>query len=119
MNNVSMSDEGVTLHTECHGDDVVALTAKRAQELAVEILARWPLERVDRETMPDWKADASRYLKDANMLTRRFARRTIALCDGFEEALVELAARAAVVDELAKQEGAIVDDDGGVAPEER
>lgn len=76
------------------------LSVDEAQELAVDILARHPLERVEPEVMEDWKADASRYLKDSNMLTRRFARRVIALVDGFEEALVQLSAHAAVEEAL-------------------
>lgn len=79
------------------------LAPEKAQALAVEILARWPLERVERETMDDWKADASGYLKHESMLTRRFARRVVALVDGFNEALVELTAHVTIEKQLCGQ----------------
>ena len=88
---VELSDEGVRFH-EPEGY-WGTLSPPRAQALAVEILARWPLDRVERDTMADWRADASRYLKDDSMLTRRFARRVLALVDGFEEKLAELSAK--------------------------
>lgn len=83
------------------GGRVCTLAPDEAQSLAMEILARWPLERCEPDTIEDWKADATRYLKDSNMLTRRFARRVVGLCEGFELAEVELAAQAAVRAELA------------------
>jgi hypothetical protein len=85
---VHFSERGVLI---ADGTEAVSLGPEKAQSLAVDILARWPLERCERDTTDDWKADASRYLKDPSMLTRRFARRTLALAQAVEDALMQLA----------------------------
>ncbi len=97
----------LVLDVDCSTRTVeVMVDIERAQSLAVDILAAHPLERSDRETTEDWKADASRYLKDSNMLTRRFARRTLTLCQAVEDALMQLTVAGLVKEALTGAEAA-------------
>lgn len=85
----------------------------KAQALALEILSRWPLERQERDTVVgDWKADATRYLKDSNMLIRRFARRTLVLTQAVEDAMMQLTLHGLMKEALTSAEAAVIMKDG-------